>query len=358
MWCSAKSPRGHTTTSLDCFTNQCVRFYQLFHYHIYRKNIINWDFLFAAMVKESPSGFSPTNRRSVLKNVGAVSGGFLAITGGASGQHHTPFEDAFSVAELAMEYEQHPKHSAIAFTAVTESDGYQAYLARDVDSPFDIPSDVEQLTEADHGVHGLSWERSNTLSYSRDGSTYEQPVSIGQRRWTIFSSERKVDTEPRPIPNTSPNPQAQRVTTQGGYKVVKCTNVPHFGDWCVRVHAADGPEPTPSCPNSPYTVPSSMIHHHILDVMPAGEPNKGINIWVGIKDGCLWFGEENALGKCYRLCKDGRGWPGFNTFVNNWKKILAAAVAAAGLSMHSTVLQALAYIKAGLSVKPPMAVPV
>lgn len=324
------------------------------------------------------NGFAPVDRRSVLKKAGAAGGAYFTLSSGASGQSGSPFEEDLSVAELAMEYEQHPEQSAIAFTSVTQSEGYQAYLARGIHSPDENPNGVDRLTNAELGVHGLSWEDSETLSYSRDGSTFEQSVRFGRasafERTPGFDqlpgvaqsllgaeeqvesgSEQLIDSDPRPIPGTAPGVQSQAITTQEA-KVVKCTNVPFVGDWCVRIHKGDGPKPTPRCSN--FSVPGSMVHHHILDIMPKGKPNDGINIWVGTKNGCLWAGEENYLNKCWRLCKDGKGLPGLSTFVDHWEKILVAAAAAAGISMHSTITSALAYILGGLSVKPPTLVPV
>jgi len=248
------------------------------------------------------------------------------------------------VSELAIEYEAHPSCPVIAFTSISKEEGYQLYLARGVRTASRVPDRIEQLTDADYGVHAVSWESSDTLRYSRDGATYEQTFHSDAVVAHSQPRERHIKSEPLPFTQED----GQLVTLA---KVVKCTSVPFVGDWCVRVHAADSGH-TPKCTNNP--TPPAMTHNHFA-VYPQSDAKGGMNLWAGSDGGCFYIGEEHYSGKCVRVCYDGN-FPGLSTIADAYEELLLIAAAAAGVSLGPTIAQALSYILGGLTIKPPTGV--
>jgi len=295
------------------------------------------------------------NRRRVLQTIGigAVATGFPLV--GSASADGSDLEGAAkttgivgdspdkSVAALAMEHEAHPKRPLIAFTSVNREEGFQLYLARRTDTADEVPDRIEQLTEAEHGVHAVSWESESKLRYSRDGATYEYTIGPAQ---DAEKQEQQVDSEPLPI-RTSEG----EVTTAA--KVVKCTNVPSVGDWCIRVHSGDSGH-TPLCTNNP--TPPSMTHNH-FSVYPQSDAKGGINLWAGNKSSCFYVGEEHYSGKCVRVCYDGN-FPSLGAIADAYEEMILIAAAAAGITIGAAVVKALAYILAGLTVKTPVGLPV
>jgi len=304
------------------------------------------------------------SRRKLLKAVGMSGGVFMGSTGFVAASGDQGFEDEIdmknpdhAVEELAVEYEPHPRKSMIAFTGIGFGDGYQLYLARGAKTSSDTPQEIVRLTDARHGVHALSWQSQRRLRYSKDGATYGRIVP-GAEKASISSKqsfERKIDTEPLPIEGDSQT-QATGITTQDA-KVVKCTSVPFAGDWCVRVHAMDNGHP-PKCTNQP--PPPAMKHSH-FSIYPQSDAHGGINMWSGAKGPCFYVGEEHYKGKCARApprCDYDGELPDFGTIKNAYKEMIEKAADAAGIAIPAVVIAALAYILAGLTVKPPSGVPV
>ena len=303
------------------------------------------------------------NRRSVLQTIGigAAATGFPLV--GSASADGSDLEGAAkttgiagdspdkSVEALAMEHEAHPKRPVIAFTSVNREEGFQLYLAHGTDTADEVPDRIEQLTEAEYGVHAISWESKSKLRYSRDGATYEYTIGSDP---DVKKQERQVDSEPLPIQTSEPLPiqtSEGEVTTDA--KVVKCTNVPVVGDWCIRVHSGDSGH-TPLCTNNP--TPPSMTHNHVA-VYPQSDAKGGINLWAGNKNSCFYVGEEHYSGKCVRVCYDGN-FPSLGAIADAYEEMILIAAAAAGITIGAAVVKALAYILAGLTVKPPVGLPV
>lgn len=296
---------------------------------------------------------SSVDRRSVLKSLGVATGTvpFLTDTVAAdqpellTGGRETD-DPEHAVAALAIEHAVHPDRRLIAFTSLTRQEGYQLYLARGADSTAEVPDRIDRITEAEYGVHAVSWESRATLRYSRDGATYEQTGFDGSTPVRGPTEERLVRQEPLPF-------TAFDAPVTGHAKVVKCTSIPYIGDWCVRIHAQDSGH-TPTCNNNP--TPPSMVHNHFA-LYPQSDAKGGINLWAGTDGGCFYAGEEHYAQKCIRVCYNG-SFPGLGTIADAYEEILLIAAAAAGISLGATVAQALSYILGGLTIKPPVGFPV
>lgn len=295
------------------------------------------------------------NRRNLLKSTTVAASSLFALGGiGSGAAQSVPTDAEHTVDELALEYEVHPSEPLVAFTSVSEKESFQLYVAKGVRSVTDVPDTVVRRTDAEHGVHGLSWESRRVLQYSRDGATYQQHIgSIRSSRRSRAQQGREilVDEEPATITSTTSWTTSTVRAQAKGYKFVKCVDVPVAGGWCVRIHAADDGH-SPRCRS--HSVPS-LVHHHIVHLFPQSNVHAGINIWAGITGGCLYAGEENWWGDCVRICKDDLN---LDTLANYWKEILLAGTAAAGIAFHSVIADAIAYILGTLSLKPPVLVPV
>jgi len=297
---------------------------------------------------------SPVDRRSVLRNLGVATGAIPFLGAGVAADEQPDLltegretdDPDHPVVDLAIEHESHPSRQTIAFTSLTRQEGFQLYLAHGTRSPTDVPSRIELITDAEYGVHGVSWQSPTTLRYSRDGATYERTTHDGSGIAVDRTRERLVEPEPLPL-----TPFDGQVT--GRATVVKCTSVPYIGDWCVRVHAQDSGH-TPTCNNNP--TPPAMTHNHFA-VYPQSDAKGGINLWAGTDGGCFYAGEEHYAQQCIRVCYDG-SFPSLSAIADAYEEILLIATAAAGISLAPVVAKALAYILGGLTIKPPVGFPV
>lgn len=99
-----------------------------------------------------------------------------------------------------------------------------------------------------------------------------------------------------------------------------------------------------------------MVHSHFA-VYPQSDAKGGMNLWAGKHSGCFYVGEEHYSSKCVRVCYDG-SFPSLGTIADAYEEIILIAAAAAGIGLGSAIAKALAYILAGLTVKPPVGIPV
>jgi len=310
------------------------------------------------------------NRRRLLSTSAALLG-----AGGVAGGNVSALEafgrkdlDEYEIQEVALEYAAHPVRDIVAFTTITPEHGFQLFLARGVASPDAVPDSVDVLTDAEHGVHAPSWELVSKspqnrhpslaanwpLRFSMDGRTFEIRAGKLQSVSTHGRGTEIVETDSEPIAIT----ESDLVGSSGAVEpqnVVKCTDLPWVTDWCFRVDGRDDGH-TPRCTNNP--TPPSMPHAHLAVFRKGGSGRDGINMWAGLSGGCFYVGEEHYLGQCLRVCSSGGGLPSFSDVKDAYENMIDRAADAAGIAIPALVIAALAYILAGLTLKPPTGIPI
>lgn len=313
------------------------------------------------------NGENPANRRKVLQLIGA-SGALAASPVAAArsrsrdrdGEESRP--DELRLNELAIEAALHTDQSVAALTTIGIGDGYQLYLARDVQSLSDtvhVERDLEQLSRAEAGVHGVHWTSESTLKYSIDGKTVERSLTIADDELSVQSSSGQVTVvDDRPLPVRS----SGEVSTQAvdiPYPIdcksggnVCCTDLPFVSDWCIRVTGNDsGHSPECNGHNPP------AMHHGHLAIFPEGNYRSGINIWAGNSGNCVWVGEEHSTKWCTRVCGPEGGLPSLTDLRDAFEDALNKAADAAGIAVPAIVITALAYYLAASTLAPPTGVP-
>ena len=104
-----------------------------------------------------------------------------------------------------------------------------------------------------------------------------------------------------------------------------------------------------------------LWHDRRVDVAvfrKGGSGRDGINMWAGLSGGCFYVGEEHYLGQCLRVCSSGGGLPSFSNVKDAYENMIDRAADAAGIAIPALVIAALAYILAGLTLKPPTGIPI
>src|SRR6056297_63563 len=101
---------------------------------------------------------SSTNRRKVLKTLGAASIGAVGASGvtGAESNGANPYEgfpskDSLTtepITEVAFQIAENAKQNKIAFSAFTEESGMGIFLANGVKDSSEVPNTVKQLSDA------------------------------------------------------------------------------------------------------------------------------------------------------------------------------------------------------------------
>lgn len=309
---------------------------------------------------------TPTlDRRRVLQGIGTTGALSLVPSAGAEPIQLEGIEGK-RLDEISINTAPNEAKNCVAFTTITEHDGYQLYLAEGVDSASAKMNDsvyVTQVSNAKAGVHGPHWVDENTLRFSQDNQTITREW-FDLLGYTLF--ERNKEVRDAPLPFTDPAKSERKV--QPAFSIgdipypidkkpgnpVVCTDIPWVTDWCLRIDANTGHSPVCKRHNPP-----DMPHVHLLDLFRTGEPNSGVNVWTGYDGNCIWIGEENYSKQCAKFCKDLSGDVGTvigalrEFFEDNLEKILLAA----GISASAVVLKALAYYLAGSTLAPPTGVP-
>lgn len=281
------------------------------------------------------------NRRRFVKSLGVTSGaaavGFGALTNpvvASSTNTNSELKDENDpLDEIAIETAKQPNTARIFFTTTLLGDGFQMYIAEGTSSTDESADSVQQITNAEAGVHGLSWKDQQTLRYSQDGKTYTRTTSnTGE-----LTSATQVNDAPLP-------PSQGEVTTQANF--VHC----ELG-WCIRLANSD--YGSLACKNA--KVPR-MNHGHFA-VYPSGNYEGGFNIWIGKKGNCIWVGEENKTKWCTKVCGPKNGLPGVSTLKNTFKNAINRAANAAGIAIPAAIVAAIAYYLAVTTLAPPVGVP-
>lgn len=297
-----------------------------------------------------------TTRKTVLKNSLTLDGSILLSVNAAGKSDNQSGQ--LSIADVAIESLEHPDHPLAAFTTTFIDDEYQLYITRGskgLDSPI---NSAKRVTDANAGVHGLSWVSDGenpVLRYSMDDATFE-----GAFRGKNIVDETKVRDKPltpRVTPLSTEQTSGSSVVTLSTRRYNYCINLPFVGKWCAN---ARGPEVGRlRCDNVPgdHTPP---IEHYQFEILRSGNATSGISFWLGQQttDNCFWVGEENFTQWCWSYC-NGDGIPGVNTLANAIEKAINKAADAAGIAIPAAIVAALAYaITIGVVVKPPIGVPV
>ncbi|WP_256296709.1 hypothetical protein [Haloarchaeobius salinus] len=307
---------------------------------------------------------TPTDRRTVLRGLaatGAIAGSPLVAAKTRDERDRRNVDPRLSLRELAVEIAFHPERDLAAITTLGLGDGYQVYLVADVDARTDVVHtrrDLEQLSRATVGVHGIHWTDARTLRYSRDGSTIERSLAFETRRGGVVTTTRATTTvseQPLPVRATSGPSTAVDIPypidcKSGGN--VCCTDVPFVNDWCVRVTGNDSGH-SPECAGSN---PPPMPHGHFA-IFPEGNYRGGINIWIGKNGNCIWVGEEHASNWCTRVCGPNGGLPSLADLRDAFEEAINQAADAAGIAVPAIVVTALAYYLAASTLAPPTGVP-
>jgi len=312
-----------------------------------------------------PDGNS-TNRRTVLRLVGAS--GAIATTPVAAAKPTSKrrqtgsSEKRLRLDELAIEAALHPQRPVAAITTIGLGDGYQLYVVSGVESVSDTvhtERDLEQVSRADSGVHGVHWKTSTSLLYSEDGQTVERSVNFDEKGNTVrVTTENVTVVSDTPLPlRPSDGVRAQAVDIpypidckSGGN--VCCTDVPFVNDWCVRATTSDSGH-SPECNGHN---PPAMSHGHFA-IFPEGDYRDGINIWIGHSGNCIWVGEEHNTKWCTRVCGPEGGAPSLSDLRDAYEKAINKAADAAGIAIPTIVVTAIAYYLAASTVAPPFGVP-
>ena len=267
------------------------------------------------------------------------------------------------VNDIALEIAEHPKRPFIAFTTPVLGDGFQMYLANGISSPDEKPHTVTKISDAEAGVHALSWVGNKTVRYSQDGKTFVRTVvpSRALTRSPKFQP-RVVDDRPLPLPSdTTAQPTTQGITTQEiDYKGngVLCADIRFVGSWCVRADIDDNwRSHRLDCGNT--TVPH-MPHAHLAFFKKGSSPGEsGVNLWAGKEQNnpCIWIGEEWVLKSCIELCAPEEGLPSFTDVKNAFENLINDAADAAGIAIPGVIVVALAYYLATSTFAPPIGIP-
>lgn len=308
-----------------------------------------------------------TSRRAVLKTSCGISSIALVSTAAGADTDRNSAVSEYSEAEIttearnrpvkdiAFEVQEHPNRPLVAFSTTFLGDGYQLYLVRGANGTDRAAKHAMSVTEAEAGVHGISWEDSSrdgdpVLRYSEDGATFE-----GRIRGAEFIEKRKVSDDPidpeEPILEAPP----KRVGTQTR-RVNYCVDPPLVDEWCAN---ARGPETGRlKCKSQPgdHTPP---IEHYQFEVLRSGDATSGVSFWTGQQttDSCMWVGEENYSEWCWKYCQ-GDGIPGVSTLAGAIEDAINKAADHAGIAIPAVVVTAIAYaIATGIVAKPPTGVP-
>lgn len=309
-------------------------------------------------MSDEESGLS---RRRIVQSAALAMGSVSVPTAAAAPPQS---EDLFSkpINNIALEANIHPDTDIVAFTAITDDDGFQLYVAPGIS---DLEEDLDerrvtQLTNADAGVHGLQWVGRRTLKYSVDGRTVVQRVKPEQPNISVTSNQRTIDDEPLPFrQGCNDSVCAESVSVPDiPYPIdikngnVACTDIPHVTNWCIRADV-DDPSHSPECYRYD---PPNMTHAH-LGFFREGDYRSGVNLWAGYDGRCVWVGEEHYTQPepyCNRACAPNGGIPGISVLRDLFEDALETAVNHAGLAVSSTVITAMAYFLAVKTPTPPV----
>lgn len=306
------------------------------------------------------SDIPTTNRRRVLQGVGAA--GVLSLVP-IAGAKPVQIDRVYGkrLDEVSISTAPNTRKNCVAFTTITKRDGYQLYLAEGVGSAsatIDQSVTINQVSNADAGVHGPHWIDDTTLRFSQDNKTITKEW-VDLFGYTLVERDKEVRDEPLPFTD----PTKSEGVVQPAFSVsdvpfpldkkpgapVVCTDIPWVTDVCLRIDKNSGHSPECKRYNPP-----SMPHVHLFDLFLSGKPNSGVNFWTGYDGKCIWIGEENAITDCAKFCKDLSGSIGAlkEFFMDNIEKIALAA----GIALSPVAIEALAYYLAGSTIAPPTGV--
>lgn len=284
------------------------------------------------------------NRRNVLKTLGIGTLSLSGLSAGIGEVEAAYGADTISKSEFCSEQmgpnvaEILPDGTGAYVTTSILGDGLQLYWVEGATTESSIPDEVYQFTNADYGVHNLSFD-GGYLKCSMDGGTYRIATGIKPAaqdgvttQATAQSDFEKIDSSPLPVD-------------------YKGNGVACGMGWCVRIDADD--YGSLACNN--YAVPA-MNHGHFA-VYPSGDYRTGVNFWVGHNGNCIWAGEEHKTQWCTKVCGPEGGVPAFGDLVNIFKDAINRAADAAGVAVPAFAVIALAYYLAGSTLAPPTGVP-
>lgn len=307
------------------------------------------------------------NRRRFVRLLSAA--GVAATSTGIAGAEFTgsvaaaegTLPNDMTVKQASIELAEHPTKPLAAFATTFLHDGYQLYLIRG-ENPAERPAvKAKQITNAQAGVHGLSWNSSshrNILKYSMDGATYKQAVgetSVGKQVKTSDSPAPVTESPLGTTPSSSPEGTVS-VMDANTKRVSYCVQPPGFSQYCAN---ARGPETGRlKCASQPGGH-TPELEHYQFEIVRGGEPHSGASFYYGqqVNDTCTWVGEENYSEWCWSYCK-GDGIPGVSALTGAIETAINKAASSAGIVIPGIVVTALAYaIATGLIVVPPTGIP-
>lgn len=305
-------------------------------------------------------------RRTVLQALGAsgatAASPIAAARSRRTRETPTTRKTRLKLSELSIETDFHPTHSTAAISTIGLGDGLEVYLVKDVESLDEYVhtvSDLERVSDAVAGVHGVHWTSERTLRYSVDGKTIERSLSVDDSAEVVSaqsSSVAIVSDDPLPVRQTG-EVHTQDVSIpfpidckSGGN--VCCTDFPFVSDWCVRATASDSGH-SPQCNNRS---PPPMPHGHFA-IFPEGRYRGGVNFWVGVSGNCVWVGEEHSSGWCRSICGPDGELPSLTDLKNGFEDVIRRAADAANIAVPAIVITALAYYLAASTLAPPTGVP-
>lgn len=277
-------------------------------------------------------------RRSVVQAVGATAAASLFGTRLVTAAYgdDTITESEFTSRQLGeTTSEILADGSGSWVTSSILGDGFQLYRVYGAASESGVPNDVVRYTSANYGVHNLSFKNEYTLEFSMDGDTYTMPTNLTQ--------SDGVTKDGSNLTKISSDPLAVDYKGDG----VVCGQ-----GWCVRLDASNDGH-SPKC-DSLY-VPD-LSHGHFA-IYPEGNYRGGANFWIGVKNKCVYAGEENYTQWCTKLCGPDGELPSLADLVDLYKKTIRKAADAAGITIPAFVIVIMAYYLAGSTIAPPTGVP-
>lgn len=282
---------------------------------------------------------SKFDRRTILQGLGTATAGSILGTSVVSATYgdETITESEFTSEQLGQNTAEILADGTGSWaTSSILGDGFQLYWVEGATDESGIPEDVIQYTSADYGVHNLSFEDSDTLKFSMDGSTYTMPTNIEHSSTTTEieanSNTTKISDDPLVVD-------------------YKGNGVACGMDWCVRIDTDD--YGSLECNN--YSVPA-MDHGHFA-VYPEGNYRAGVNFWIGVNGNCVYAGEEHYTQWCTKVCGPDDGLPSVSDLFAAYKETIERAADAADVAIPGFVIVAMAYYLAASTLAPPTGVP-
>lgn len=308
-----------------------------------------------------------TSRRAVLKasygisSISLASAAVSADTGSNSSERKRSEAEISTearnrpVEDIAFEFREHPDQPLAAFSTTFLGDGYQLYIVRGENKGNRIAKHATPVTEAEAGVHGISWTDSTkngtpVLRYSEDGATFEGRIS-----GTDLIETRRVSDDPIVPEEPMLKASSTGISTQTR-RVNYCVDPPLVDEWCAN---ARGPETGRLKCKSQSGGHTPPIEHYQFEILRSGDATSGVSFWTGQQttDSCTWVGEENYSEWCWKYCK-GDGVPGVSALAGAIEDAINKAADHANVAIPAAVVTAIAYaIATGIVVKPPTGVP-